>query len=363
MAVSSATNTMKLVRRLVLCLALVATQAAAGPYEDGVAAHDRGEYGAAVTLWRPLAEQGHRSAQFNVGVLYEKGLGVGQDFAEAARWYLKAAEQGDQEAQYNVAALYESGTGFPADFDQARKWYVAAIANRGTDAGSAAIRQRARERLAALPAAKEDVFPYDAGRFVVAHSDTQSCVIALQGTITRDTALKFDKVVQKTKQLGCDAPWLLLESPGGDLLESLALGKDVHFSHFRTVTRYECASGCALIFIAGSERVLMGSRAKIGFHQAATMSSNAARNDRHCSGSFDSNGVREMKRYVNWVMPERADKVIALIMATSCDAIEWTAGQRAIDLGIATSLVTEGIDIFGAKSSRAPTRQSFPTKP
>jgi len=94
----------------------------------------------------------------------------------------------------------------------------------------------------------------DAGRFVVVHSDAQSCVIALQGmialqgTITHDTALKFDKVVEKTKQLGCDAPWLLLESPGGDLLESLALGKDVHFSHFRTVTRYECASGCALIF-------------------------------------------------------------------------------------------------------------------
>jgi len=138
---------MKLVRRLVLCLALVAAQAAASPYEDGVAAYDRGEYGAAVTLWRRLAEQGHRAAQFNLAVLYEKGLGVGQDFAEAARWYLKAAEQGDQEAQYNVAALYESGTGFPTDLDQARKWYVAAIANRAADTASATIRQRARERL------------------------------------------------------------------------------------------------------------------------------------------------------------------------------------------------------------------------
>src|SRR3954452_12077819 len=73
------TRTMKLLRALALCMALSAAHAVAGPYEDGLAAYDRGEYAAALTLWRPLAEQGHRTAQFNVGVLHEKGLGVGQD--------------------------------------------------------------------------------------------------------------------------------------------------------------------------------------------------------------------------------------------------------------------------------------------
>ena len=39
-----------------------------------------------------------------------------------------------------------------------------------------------------------------------------------------------------------------------------------------------------------------------------------------------------------------------VIMRTSCDAIEWTSGQRAIDLGIATRLEAEDVDVFGAKA-------------
>ena len=37
----------------------------------------------------------------------------------------------------------------------------------------------------------------------------------------------------------------------------------------RTVTRYDCASACALIFLGGAERILWGARARIGFHEAA----------------------------------------------------------------------------------------------
>jgi hypothetical protein len=101
-----------------------------------------------------------------------------------------------------------------------------------------------------------------------------------------------------------------------------------------------------LIFLAGADRVLLGSRAKIGFHQAA---SGRSKDDRHCSTSFDSNGVREMQQYLNWVAAEKSDAIMHLIMQTSCDAIEWTSGQRAIDLGIATRLESEGVDVFGAR--------------
>ena len=151
---------------------LVAAQALAGPYEDGVAAYDRGQYAAALQSWLPLAEQGHAAAQFNVGVLYEKGLGVSQDYAQAARWYLKAAEQGDPDAQYNVALLYETGTGVARDLDAAQKWYRAVMANPRSDAASAAAKQRARQRIAKLSPASEDVMPYEGGRFVVTRSPT-----------------------------------------------------------------------------------------------------------------------------------------------------------------------------------------------
>jgi hypothetical protein len=93
--------------------------------------------------------------------------------------------------------------------------------------------------------------------------------------------------------------------------------------------------------------VLIGTRAKIGFHQVASVGTHV---DRHCSGSFDSNGVREMRQYLNWAIPEQSEAIMQVIMRTSCDAIEWTSGQRAIDLGIATRLEAEDVDVFGAKA-------------
>ena len=46
-----------------------------------------------------LAEQGVAEAQFNLGMMYDSGQGVRQDYAEAFRWYRKAADQGYTEAQ------------------------------------------------------------------------------------------------------------------------------------------------------------------------------------------------------------------------------------------------------------------------
>jgi hypothetical protein len=41
-----------------------------------------------------------------------------------------------------------------------------------------------------------------------------------------------------------------------------------------------------------------------------------------------------------------------VIRHTSCNDIEWTSGQRALDLGIATSLYSEDADIFGPEAAR-----------
>jgi hypothetical protein len=40
-----------------------------------------------------LAEEGDAESQFRLGVMYETGQGVPQDYAEAVRWYRKAAQQ------------------------------------------------------------------------------------------------------------------------------------------------------------------------------------------------------------------------------------------------------------------------------
>ncbi len=73
--------------------------------------------------YRKAAEQAYTNAQFFLGFMYVKGLGVPQDDAEAVKWYRKAAEQGNAEAQFNLGSMYENGEGVPQDYVQAHMWY------------------------------------------------------------------------------------------------------------------------------------------------------------------------------------------------------------------------------------------------
>jgi cell division septation protein DedD len=76
----------------------------------GVDAWQAGNYGAAVTAWRPLAEAGDADAQFNMGQAYKLGRGVPTDLKLAQTWYEKAAQQGHDEAQANLGLiLFQNG--------------------------------------------------------------------------------------------------------------------------------------------------------------------------------------------------------------------------------------------------------------
>ena len=70
----------------------------AGPLEDANAAIKRRDYATAVRLIRPLAEHGDANAQYNLGVLYDNGLGVPQDRVRAYMWLNLAAMQGRESA-------------------------------------------------------------------------------------------------------------------------------------------------------------------------------------------------------------------------------------------------------------------------
>ena len=70
-----------------------------------------------------VAEQGDSYAQRFLGASFYLGLGVTQDYAEAAKWYKKAAEQGDSGAQNILGAMYEKGKGMPKDYVEAYKWF------------------------------------------------------------------------------------------------------------------------------------------------------------------------------------------------------------------------------------------------
>ena len=65
------------------------------------------------------AVQGHNKAQYRLGVMYEKGIGVSQDIKEALKWKLMAAEQGEPRAQNNMGVKYAKGKGVKKNYRNA----------------------------------------------------------------------------------------------------------------------------------------------------------------------------------------------------------------------------------------------------
>lgn len=80
------------------------------------------------------AEQGDASAQFDMGMKYAKGEGVGQDDAEAVKWFRKAADKGLADAQVILGQYYFNGYGVPQDNTQAVKWHRKAAEQGNKDA-------------------------------------------------------------------------------------------------------------------------------------------------------------------------------------------------------------------------------------
>jgi len=77
---------------------------------------------------RVRAEQGDSSAQYNLGLAYQKGLGVPQDYKESVEWYRKSAEQGYSLAQNNLGVMYALGQGGLQDYVTAHMyWNIAAV--------------------------------------------------------------------------------------------------------------------------------------------------------------------------------------------------------------------------------------------
>lgn len=122
-------------------------------------AYDRANYQTALKVWLDTAESGDPKAQYYVGEIYEKGLGIAPDYQQAAAWYLKAAEHGLAQAQINIGFLYEKGLGVPQNSQEALKWYRKATGVSGVimlDSQVEAIRQELTEANAKLAASRSE---------------------------------------------------------------------------------------------------------------------------------------------------------------------------------------------------------------
>ncbi|PWB93449.1 SEL1-like repeat protein [Methylosinus sporium] len=69
------------------------------------------------------ADKGFAPAQYRLGSIYEKGMGVERDYAKALSWYKRAADAGNARAMHNLAVLFAGGGDGKPDYDQAAQWF------------------------------------------------------------------------------------------------------------------------------------------------------------------------------------------------------------------------------------------------
>ncbi len=84
------------------------------------------DYGTAVLWYKRAGIKGQNEARYDLGVMFEQGVGVAVDYSRAAKWYMDAAKGGHAMAQFNVANMYAKGAGTHKNDTQAAKWYLRA---------------------------------------------------------------------------------------------------------------------------------------------------------------------------------------------------------------------------------------------
>ena len=108
---------------LFLFISFSFTTVQAAELEDGFQAFKSGNYEQALRLWLPIAEKDNADAQYNLGILYQKGLGVEKNLKTAFIWYKRASANGHSDAMYNLAIMYNKGRVIYRSPKDAIKWW------------------------------------------------------------------------------------------------------------------------------------------------------------------------------------------------------------------------------------------------
>jgi localization factor PodJL len=87
-------------------------------------------------------------------VLYAEGIDGKPDYKVAAEWFRKAAMYGVADSQYNLAILYARGIGMPVNLAESYRWFAIAAANGDQDSSRKRDEVAARLDKQTLMAAK-----------------------------------------------------------------------------------------------------------------------------------------------------------------------------------------------------------------
>lgn len=115
------------------CLALLlagALQVWAG-VEQGLAAIRANDFSTAIAVFRPLAVDGNPDAQFQLGMMYQRGQGVQADLAEAMRLFHLAAAQNQVDSLVILGLRYITGRDVQANIAKGIE-YLERASRRGS---------------------------------------------------------------------------------------------------------------------------------------------------------------------------------------------------------------------------------------
>lgn len=96
-------------------------------FQRGLVAQINGDFLSLTREMSALADKGYRSAQTKMGWIYERGMGVPQDYQKALQWYEKAAANGAKNAPAHIGNMYEKGYGVKQDYAKAAEYYKRSI--------------------------------------------------------------------------------------------------------------------------------------------------------------------------------------------------------------------------------------------
>lgn len=76
-----------------------------------------------IKFYGGIIDQTQGGSENNLGVAYEYGTGVSQDYAKTIELYEETAGKGSMEAQYNLGVMYENSQGTIENKVMAKKYF------------------------------------------------------------------------------------------------------------------------------------------------------------------------------------------------------------------------------------------------
>jgi hypothetical protein len=148
-------------------------------------------------------------------------------------------------------------------------------------------------------------------------------MVTIAGRIDRGDEVAFDHIVANVTNA-----LVVLTGPGGNVAAALAIGQQVRARGWQTLVPAgsSCASACALIWLAGTQRML-GVNARIGFHAISVKNNEGSAVETH---EIDP-------ALVDYLMGlGYAFDVTATIVNTPSRMVRWRDGLELNANGIAT---------------------------